>query len=96
MFASRPGVRLLLTGVPRRMLTRPRASFVCIGDEVLNGKTADTNTHTLATQLYGIGVELVCLCAYVGGCKKRQDLRAYRRGACARCAFKQSQTMCAT
>ncbi len=38
---------------------RPRASFVCIGDEVLSGKTVDTNSHVLATRLYAAGIDLV-------------------------------------
>ncbi len=50
---------VLMPGTAAAAPARPRASFVCIGDEVLSGKIADTNTHTLAKRLFAAGIDLV-------------------------------------
>jgi molybdenum cofactor synthesis domain-containing protein len=40
------------------MITNPRAAIIIIGDEILSGRTLDTNTKTIATALLNIGVDL--------------------------------------
>ncbi|WP_458791553.1 competence/damage-inducible protein A [Yoonia sp. MH D7] len=39
-------------------MTNPTAAMLVIGDEILSGRTRDTNTHHLATQLTAIGIDL--------------------------------------
>jgi len=39
-------------------MTNPTAAMLVIGDEILSGRTQDTNTHYLAGELTKIGVEL--------------------------------------
>ncbi|KAJ2120590.1 hypothetical protein IW147_004977 [Coemansia sp. RSA 720] len=36
----------------------PTAAFCVIGDEILSGKTQDTNTRTLASQCFSLGINL--------------------------------------
>ncbi|MEO0937664.1 MAG: molybdopterin-binding protein [Pseudomonadota bacterium] len=39
-------------------MTRPTGAMLVIGDEILSGRTRDSNTHYLATQLTAHGVDL--------------------------------------
>jgi molybdenum cofactor synthesis domain-containing protein len=40
-------------------MTNPTAAMLVIGDEILSGRTRDTNTHTLATELTRAGIRLM-------------------------------------
>lgn len=39
------------------------ASCVIIGDEVLNGKTRDSNSHAMARHCFALGIDLKRACA---------------------------------
>ena len=39
-------------------MTNPTAAMLVIGDEILSGRTRDTNTHHLAGQLTAHGIDL--------------------------------------
>ena len=39
-------------------MTNPTAAMLVIGDEILSGRTRDTNTHYLAGELTRIGITL--------------------------------------
>jgi molybdenum cofactor synthesis domain-containing protein len=40
-------------------MTNPTAAMLVIGDEILSGRTRDTNTHTLAAELTRAGIRLM-------------------------------------
>ena len=40
------------------MSASPRAALLVIGDEILSGRTQDTNTHYIARQLASLGIDL--------------------------------------
>jgi molybdenum cofactor synthesis domain-containing protein len=40
-------------------MTNPTAAMLVIGDEILSGRTRDTNTHHLAGELTRVGIDLV-------------------------------------
>ena len=45
-------------------LTRT-AAIIMVGDEILSGKVADTNTHFLCQELHGIGWHVAKVCRQV-------------------------------
>ena len=54
------------------------AAVLVIGDEVLSGRTQDTNTHTIARFLSALGIDLICR-----GLSRisRDDFEALERGS---------------
>ena len=39
-------------------VTQPNAAMLVIGDEILSGRTQDTNTQFIASKLTGVGINL--------------------------------------
>ena len=54
------GARYTLSPETETKMTNPTAAMLVIGDEILSGRTRDSNTHHLAGELTARGIRLIC------------------------------------